>query len=568
MKIALHQFDSVVGNPKHNLLRIISSVEKIKADMHLFGELVLTGYYAQDVFLNESIQKDTEHCLEKLKNVSRETFSRIGVGCIKANNNVGQKSLFNSFFLLGDDGFVQNKVCLQTHGELDESRWFQSGDEQQVHIRQIGDEYFGFLVCEDGWISLCEKDRLDKTSLYEKLFIEAKDKGVKISAFINIAASSDYIGKQDMRLELFSRIAKHYNTPIVFINTVGAQDELVFGGRSVVVNAQGELVLELNGFIEDVRVIETKEINKMSVIKRTIHPMQELDSMIGCYLKGYFTKAGLINKKAIVGLSGGKDSTAVIVALKRHLGADKAIGVMMPYKTGEYTAILSNEIATKLAHSLGVEIREIPIDKMVEPFMNTLSLSKDKLAHQNLQARVRANILWAIANEENCIVINTTNFSEAAVGYGTIGGDLLGLPLIASMPATMVISYLKWLKENGEDYLDESMINRPPTAELVAGQLDADELGDYDYIDPILEALRMSYGDHVKVKEQLLDNSLKKYEMYWSNVPAFEEKLLFLSRKLIKQTEFKRGYYNRTPQFTPFSWLRWKWPLANSQMNS
>ena len=572
MKIAVHQFDPIVGSPTSNLVRMVSFVKRAAADLHLFGELSLTGYYAQDIFFNTSVQREVENCLVELENVSRETFSEIGVGLSQANEAVGQKSLFNTFKLFGKNGFSQNKVCLPTYKEFDESRWFQSGDVNQVHVRKIGDEYFGFLICEDGWNSphagLPEKYRLYESDLYEKLFVEAKNLGVQLSAFINISASPDYLGKQKIRIEMFSKVAKHYQTPLVFVNTVGAQDELIFGGRSFVINSKGELVLELKGFVEDSEIIETKSIDSMSVIYKGDDSMQELDEMIGCYLKGYFRKAGLSEKRAVLGISGGKDSTAVAVALKRHLGADKVVGVMMPYKLGEYTAILSKQIAERLAKGLGIELREVVIDTMVEPVLNNLKLRKNSLAHQNVQARVRANVLWAIANEENGIVINTTNFSEAAVGYGTIGGDLLGLPLIASIPATMVINYLKWLQENGEEVIDVEMITRPPSAELIPGQLDADDLGDYEYIDPILESLRMNYGDHQMVRGQLLNKKAKEYKRYWSDIIKFDHKLRFLSKKLINQSEYKRWYYNRTPQLTPFSWLRWKWPLANAEMNN
>ncbi len=571
MKISIHQFDPIVGNPKHNLKRMLGVVKQTTADVHLFGELSLTGYYAQDIFLNKSIQVEVDDCVQEIKSFSRQKSVSIGVGFPQNNETVGQKALFNAFGLFGKNGFVQNKVCLPTYKEFDENRWFQSGNIDQVSVRKIGDEYFGFLICEDGWNSpyggLPEKYRLYEEDIYEKLFEEAKSLGVKLSAFINVSASPDYLGKQELRREMFSKVATHYKTSLIFINLVGAQDELVFGGRSFVLNSKGQLVLEMKGFMEDSVVIDTKKIVNMPEITIGYDSMKELDEMMGCYLGGYFRKAGLIGKKVVLGLSGGKDSTAVAVALKRHLGSDKVVGVMLPYKMGEYTAKKSKQLAQRLGDGLGIEIREVVIDEMVESVVTGLKLKKDSLAHQNVQARVRANVLWAIANEENGIVVNTTNFSEAAVGYGTIGGDLLGLPLIASIPATMIIKYLEWLKVNGEEVLDDEMINRPPSAELIPGQLDADELGDYDYIDPILESLRMNYGDHQQVREQLLNIENKEYKKYWSDIEFFEKKLLFLSKKLINQTEFKRWYYNRTPQFTPFSWLRWKWPLANAEMN-
>ena len=242
MRIVIHQFDPIVGNPTLNLNRMVAMVKSAEANLHLFGELSLTGYYAQDIFLNLSVQREVDNCLVELENVSRETFSEIGIGFSQTNEEVGQKSLFNTFKLFGKNGFSQNKVCLPTYKEFDENRWFQSGDINQVHVRKISDEYFGFLICEDGWNSpyggLPDKYRLYEADLYEKLFLEAKHLSVKLSAFINISSSPEYLGKQRIRIEMFSKVAKHYKTPLVFVNTVGAQDELIFGGRSFVINSK------------------------------------------------------------------------------------------------------------------------------------------------------------------------------------------------------------------------------------------------------------------------------------------------------------------------------------------
>ena len=585
LKIALVQFNPVVGNPAYNAERIVGWLDKAKdkgGDFVLFGELVLAGYCSQDLFFNKDIIKKTQEAWVYIKEVASKKSIGVGLGMPRWNrySRSGAKHLFNSFAMFVPDEieFIQDKVCIPSYGEFDETRWFQSASIRNVKPRAIGNKTWGFLICEDGWNNKHGVPdplyRLYSQDPIERLSKLSKKSNRPLDFFVNISASPDYIGKQELRLEMNKKIAIHYKTPIIFLNNVGAQDELIFSGRSFMLDNKGQVVFEMKAFEEDMKVISLDNIEKTKAYK-PMHKMQELDGLMGTYLKDYFNKSKMKSNsgnaksaqvKTVLGLSGGKDSTAVACILKRHLGQENVLGIMLPYKMGEYTQPASKKLAEAVANQLGIEVREIAITQAVDDLKKELKVITNSLAHQNLQARIRATILWTIANQENRVVINTTNFSEAAMGYGTIGGDLLGLPLIASLPATTVIDYLKWLKDQGETAITEEMINRPPSAELVPGQLDADELGAYSYIDPLIESLRMNYGDINEVIKHFSKTKSKQNNQYTNttaNKEIFLERLSFLAKKLLKDSEFKRWYYNKTPQFTPYSWLRWKWPVAN-----
>jgi NAD+ synthetase len=566
MSIALVQFNPVVGDPQSNAIRMIEYVRKAQlsgARVVLFGELALTGYYAQDLHFNRQWLADGEKAVLMLKEAAKQYRVTIGFGSARSNDSGDAKPVWNSFVCLSPKGseWVQNKVLLPTYGEFDEARWFQPGRIEEVKARQLDSFSVGILLCEDGW-----NNAYGVPDQHYKLYAQdpvdcLMSQDERPNLLINISASPDYIGKQQLRVDMNARIAAHYKVPIVMLNVVGAQDELVFGGRSFILNSSGALVHEMPMGQESIFILESEilQLPPKAAFRARVD-MQELDELIKIYLQDYMKKSNQKHTKYYLGLSGGKDSTLVATVLARHLGAENVCGVLMPYRLGAYTAPLSIELAEQLGHSLGIHIQTIPIDTPVDVIKETLDLVDESLAHQNLQARIRANILWALANKTGGMVMNTTNFSEAATGYGTIGGDLLGLPLIASLPATTVIQYLRWLKtEGGVSALSIDMIERMPSAELAPGQTDEKELGAYSYIDPILESIRMHHGDLGAVVRDLVPNI-----NVGKDRDIFFDRLSFLAKKLLIQSEFKRWYYFKTPQLTPFTWLRWKWPIANA----
>lgn len=566
MSLALVQFNAVVGDPLYNAQRMIEWIEKAAFDgagVVLFGELALTGYCAQDLHFNRQWLDDGWRAVELLRQAAKQYGVTIGFGVARANDEDFSKPVWNSFMCLAPDGreWVQNKVLLPTYGEFDEGRWFQAGALEEITVHSLDTFSVGFLLCEDGW-----NNSVGVPSQHYKLYPEDPvDHLMKQPAppnlLINISASPDYVGKQALRLEMNARLSAHYTVPIIMLNVVGAQDELVFGGRSFILNDQGNVIHEMPMGHEAMYILKPEQLTQNTLYQRKERPdMEELDELIRLYLQDYIKKSNLPRTPFYVGLSGGKDSTLVATVLARHLGKDRVTGVLMPYRLGQYTSPVSIDLAQKLGRSLGIELKTIPIDAYVDPLKEMLELADESLAHQNLQARIRANILWGLANRSGGVVMNTTNFSEAATGYGTIGGDLLGLPLIASIPATTVIQYLHWLRSfGGVKSLSLEMIERAPSAELAPHQTDEEALGAYSIIDPILESIRMNHGDIRQVVKQFSANI-----NVGEGADVFFGRLTFLAKKLLIQSEFKRWYYFKTPQFTPFSWLRWKWPIANA----
>ena len=361
---------------------------------------------------------------------------------------------------------------------------------------------------------------------------------------------------------------------MAWINTGGFQDELGFWGGTHVFNSRGELVLLLPQNEELLSCFDLHALDSMPVVADWRWQlgseeglMKELDSALGLYLKDYFRKSGL-SGKVLLGLSGGIDSSVVATAAAKHLGPANVLGVRMPSRFNSHQEMA---LAVDLAANLKITLRDLPIEPYLQPIEAGLGAGAGSLAHENLQARLRALMLWTIANQEDRVVLNTTNWTEAAMGYGTIGGDLLGLPLIASLPKTWVYRLARYYKDSGFPSITQAHLDIAPTAALKPDQSDESSFGArYWVLDAVLEDLFMNYGDLEKTKQKLQTdtNLLQRYQPINGIADKPSSLAAVIDRcaqALLKQTEFKRWYYNRTPQFTPYAWLRWRWPLANAQ---
>ncbi|MDD5456469.1 MAG: NAD(+) synthase [Candidatus Margulisbacteria bacterium] len=607
---SLEQFNPVVGNPEYNAVRMINKMVMAAAQgakVTIFPELALNGYHAQDLFFNEMIMDRTEEAIEMLRYAARQL--NIGfitsVACRNPEQYKGEKYLVNRLMIYIPEekiDFTRNKTTLPDYQEFREYRYWEIGDPADIRPVALKNISLGALICEESWNNPAAFPD-PRERLYRHDPVEIIHSQTPLNVNINTSASPDWLGKDRIRHNMQSVVARTYKTPQIFLNLVCGQDELLFMGKSFVMNSRGEMVAEMKVGKEDTLLLDLKNINNMQPLNIDISKpqsedelMEHLDKMFRLYLRDYFYKSGLgkfeqetdldinpywfmdhqkaeriirpykdrpvLQPEVVIGLSGGVDSSLVATICARHLGPKNVKGIIMTYRENEYTQPESITLAKELSGNLGIETVEIPVyENTIKFYQPYIGFEEGDLTHQNMQARLRMIIAWAVGNKENRVVMNTTNFTEAALGYGTIGGDLLGLPLIASLPKTLVRRYADWLSKQMSS-MSREMIWRKPSAELAPDQFDENELGEYDVIDPILESLRISRGN--------IKDALKRF--YPVNGNTEEKKLFidhfkFLAAKLLKGTEFKRNYYNRTPQFTSFAWLRWIWPMANGHFD-
>ncbi len=610
-KVALVQFNSVVGNPLGNARRMATYMQQAAsqgARLVVFPELCVDHYHAQDVFLNPAVQAHVAEAVVWL----RQEAQRLGLSILfghSAHNPdqaKGQKLLINAVSLLGPvfAEVTRAKTLLPTYREFMENRWFEAGSAGQIKPQALHENSsasnalsIGYVVCEEGWnnpVGLGRTARLYALDPIDYLAHASEH----IRAIFNISASPGYMGKLGQVLEMNAKLAREYHLPMIWVNTVGFQDQLGFWGGTHVFNSKGELVTLLARDQEELFVFDLLALDALPVISGWPQSnssedslMRELDQAMGLYLKDYFHKSGLAKTwpqsresrfeqwqglkghwdkipegGVLLGLSGGVDSSLVATVAVRHLGPDKVLGVYMP---SQYNSAQESAQALELGRNLGIPVLVEPIEAAVEYLGQNWRLTRETLAHENLQARLRAMILWTIANAKNKTVLNTTNWTEAAMGYGTIGGDLLGLPLIASLPKSLVYRLARYYAALPEPSITQDVLDMVPTAALRPNQTDEASLGArYWVLDAVLEDLFMNYGNVQATSEKFLNDAafVQRYEPY-NGVPdkrdSLKQVILRCATTLLKTTEFKRCYYNRTPQFTPYAWLRWQWPMAN-----
>ena len=612
-KITLVQFNPVVGNPLHNAQRMLAFIKTAASEgsqLVVFPELVLEHYHAQDLLLNQALQNDVEAAVVLIRAEARRLKLSVLFGHSSRNPHFGkgQKALFNTASLLGSvfPEVSRAKTLLPTYREFMEDRWFEQGDLNDIKPVKPVDAAgpsLGFIICEEGWNHpIGHSQKLERIYAIDPIDFLAHTYA-NLDMIINISASPGYSGKLTQVLNMNSKIAQEYKLPMAWVNTLGFQDQLGFWGGTHVFNSRGQLVALLPQDHEAHITVDLAQLDSMPAIAdwqeargSELGLMRELDAALGMYLKDYFRKSGLskfwpiktassdsnantvldglrdhwdkISEGGVVlGISGGIDSSVVATAAVKHLGAVNVLGVWMPSR---FNSAEEKNLALSLAKNLGITLLIEPIEDVVAQLTHQWNIPAESLTHENIQARLRAIILWSIANRKNKTVLNTTNWTEAAMGYGTIGGDLLGLPLIASLPKTWVYRLARYYHTLGEAAISQAHLDIVPTAALRSQQSDEVSFGArYWLLDMILEDLFMDYGDVAKTKQKFLGDAafLETYQPLdgsSNKLASLEAVIDRCAKALLQNTEFKRGYYNRTPQFTPFSWLRWQWPMANT----
>ncbi len=510
MKIALAQLNPVVGDVAGNLARLEQvwcKVREEKPDLLVLPELFLTGYPPLDLLERSWFIDRVEQALRQVEGLSAQCpDTAILVGApVRTGKTVG-KPLYNAAVLFGAGRMLlcQPKSLLPTYDVFDESRYFQPADRMQTV--ELAGEVLGISICEDAWTGDPELQSYGTT--YNRNPI-ADLAAADATLLVNISASPFTVGKEEQRYKLLSKHARRYGLPLVFVNQVGANDELVFDGRSMAFDAAGEPIQVLRPFAEQVSIVDTSRAGRRELFQ----PLEKVESVYRALVLGIQDYAGKCGfREAVLGLSGGVDSAVACCLAVAALGPENVWGVAMP---SEYSSAGSVADARLLAQNLGVKFTVMPITDIYHQYLATLAGQfagkAMNEAEENLQARVRGNLLMALSNKFGHLVITTGNKSELAVGYCTLYGDMSGgLAVLADVPKTMVYELARYINRERE-VIPESTIRKPPSAELRPNQTDQDTLPPYEVLDEILKR----YLEKGQSAEEIASAGFEKETVDW-----------------------------------------------------
>jgi len=481
LKIALAQLNPTIGDFEGNSQKIIQACqasERAGAELVVFSELVLTGYPPRDLLYKPDLICEGQKWLESL--VARIKGPAVLMGHVGKRKNDTGKGLTNSAVLFQNGQVLAqaDKVLLPSYDVFDEARYFQAA--KQPIVYKLSGTRLGITICEDIWNF---PDFYDQDIYHANPVEELVQGGAEI--ILNVSSSPYRVGRWQTRLKLGQHIVDRFKLPFVLVNQVGGNDDLLFDGHSFALSATGEVVSQAKGFEEDLVIVDLEQG------KGDVRPTPECDEeemfrglVMG--VRDYLNKCGY--SKAVVGLSGGIDSALVAAIAVEALGAEQVMGVSMP---SQYTASQSISDAERLADNLGVSFSVVPIEELFRQYKKSLSPlypgAAEDVTEENIQARIRGNILMAVSNKLGSMVLSTGNKSEMSVGYCTLYGDMAGgLSVISDVPKMKVYALANWINRDKE-IIPQAIIERPPTAELRPDQTDQDSLPPYEVLDLILE---------------------------------------------------------------------------------
>jgi NAD+ synthase (glutamine-hydrolysing) len=489
MKIALAQLNYHVGNFEDNTNRIISAIKEAQenaADLVVFAELCISGYPARDFLEFTEFIDLCEQSAKQIATACHGTACIIGLPTVNADP--AGKDLFNSAYFIenGEVKAVVNKALLPNYDVFDEYRYFEPATE--FKCIEYKEHKIALTICEDLWNNI--DNPLYKTRPMDVLIEQEPD------LMINIAASPFAINHDQERMAVLSYSAKKYQLPLLYVNHVGAQTELIFDGGSMVYDSQGQIIDELDYFKEEIAyyTIEKTGVKEVSIkgekpftpdVSR-MSKIEQIHQGLILGIRDYFKKSGF--KKATLGLSGGIDSALVCVLACEALGPKNVMAVLLP---SAYSSDHSIKDAEDLVKNLGCMSQTVAIKEITNAFESALEPQfaglPFNIAEENIQSRSRAVILMAMCNKFGYILLNTSNKSEAAVGYGTLYGDMCGgISVLGDVYKTQVYELSNHVNREKE-IIPQNSIVKPPSAELRPGQKDSDSLPDYDILDRILK---------------------------------------------------------------------------------
>ena len=484
MKIALLQINPIVGDLAGNARLIADAVREAGrrgADLAVTPELALVGYLPRDLLLSRAF---VTRAWDVAADLARAVADQppVLVGLPEPNPSDEGRPLFNSAVFLRDGRIEQRfrKTLLPTYDVFDEDRYFEPFHGPQ--ILELGGRRLGISICEDVWN---DRDFWKRRRYHHDPVEELVRAGAQV--IVNLSASPFAVGKQQLRGEMLGALARRHRIPVVYVNQFGGNDDLVFDGRSSAFNAAGAPIAVGRAFDADVVICDLDNGAPLAS-PADIAPESDIWRALVLGTRDYVRKCGF--SRVVLGLSGGVDSALTAAIAADAVGADKVLGVLMP---SPYSSRGSIDDALALAKNLGVETLTLPIEPAMLAMDATLAAAfagdARDVTEENIQARIRGNLLMALSNKRGALLLTTGNKSELSVGYCTLYGDMSGgLAVIADVPKTMVYRVSRWLNaERGRAVIPESTLTKAPSAELRPNQTDQDSLPPYDVLDDILQ---------------------------------------------------------------------------------
>lgn len=567
LRVTIAQLNPTLGDFEENLKKAkeaLEVAEKDKSDVVVFPELFLSGYPPEDLVMRLSFLKENRESLEEFASLTRGKDTVCVVGFVDSDEDV-----YNAAAVVKDGEIlgVYRKMFLPNYSVFDEKRYFKPGD--KLMVLKMGDVRVGITICEDIWNPV---EPLASLSL-----------GNNVHVVLNLSASPYYIGKPSLREKYLSVKSYDHHVALVYCNMVGAQDELVFDGGSLVVDAKGNLVARAKFFEEDVLTVDLDleenlrttildprrrhlSVSNFDVVYvETEKPKEKVEELRGRVeaipsreeeifkalvlgLRDYVRKNGF--KKVVLGLSGGMDSSFVAVVAVEALGKENVKGVLMP---SMYTSKASVEDALQLANNLGMETIILPITEVFESYLKALEEvfagTERDITEENLQARIRGNYLMALSNKFGWLVLTTGNKSEIATGYTTLYGDMAGgFAVIKDVYKTDVYRVGRWYNEwKGREIIPRRVFEKPPSAELRPGQTDQEKLPPYEVLDEILRLYIEENLDPQEIVEK-----------------GFDKEVVLRVLEMVRRNEYKRRQAPIGPKISTRAFGRdWRMPITN-----
>lgn len=522
MKIALCQLNFKIADFEGNTKKIISSINEARlkdAEIAVFSELAVCGYPPLDMLENKDFIDKCEKAIQQICEHCYGIAAIVGTPVI--NTDEFGKKLYNSAIFIeeGKIKSIHKKSLLPSYDVFDEYRYFEPNKSWETV--SFKNENIAITICEDLWVNQPIENSFTRQKLYT---CSPMDELMKFSPtlMINIASSPFSFNHANTRKTVLSENAKKYNLPLIYVNQIGANTELIFDGGSMAISNSGNVFYELPYFEETINIID---ITSTEIVKNSVNNYSAIEKIHKALILGirdYFNKIGF--KKAVLGLSGGIDSALVLVLAAQALGKENVHALLMPSR---YSSQHSVSDALMLASNLGITYDLVSIESAFSSLENSLlpvfAGKKPDITEENIQARVRGTILMAYSNKFGNILLNTSNKSEAAVGYGTLYGDMAGgLSVIGDLYKTQVYQLANFINCHGE-IIPRNTIIKPPSAELRPDQKDSDSLPEYDVLDKILFA----YIEQKTPLEEIVEQGFEK---------QIVEKII----KLVNTNEYKR----------------------------